>query len=62
MKALHILLAVCILLIPLLLIGGIWWWALFGMSEEIGTAWGVTITVVIVALVVSLGLTAEITP
>lgn len=23
-------------------LGALWWWALFGMSEEVGAAWGYT--------------------
>lgn len=29
---------------------GFWWWALFGLSEEVGTAIGVTVAVALCAV------------
>jgi hypothetical protein len=40
---------VCVLCV----LGGVWWWALFGLSAEVGQALAVT---VFVALVVGFGL------
>jgi hypothetical protein len=39
MKALCV---VCTALFVAIILGGVWWWALAGMSSDIATAWAIT--------------------
>lgn len=44
-------LVICITIAAVCVLGGVWWWALFGLSEEVGMALGVTALLAFVGLV-----------